>query len=208
MAVFADYLTVSGKSAADSVIKGSRFIGIAIPCATEEDIRSNLGSVSKEYPNATHYCYAAVYGGTSRTEKSSDNGEPSGTAARPIMSVIKGNSLTDTMVVVVRYFGGTLLGTGGLVHAYTEAADAAIKCASIRKMTACSLFSVTLEYSDLNGFNNRCAPLCAVAPEYSYTDRVAVTAAVPAESADAFLQNVAETTERRAKAVPLGTGYR
>ncbi len=208
MAVFADYLTVSGVSAAESVIKGSRFIGIALPCVSEGDIRSNLDSVSEEYPNATHYCYAAVYNGTSRTEKSSDNGEPPGTAAKPIMSVIRGNSLTDTMVVVVRYFGGTLLGTGGLVHAYTEAADASIKCASIKKMTACSLFSVTLEYSDLNGFNNKCAPMCAVPPEYVYTDRVAVTAAVPAESSGAFLLKVAETTERRAKTVPLGDGYR
>ncbi len=208
MAVFADYLTVSGVSAAESVIKGSRFIGISMPCVSEEDICSNLDSVSKEYPSATHYCYAAVYGGTNRTEKSSDNGEPPGTAAKPIMSVIRGSALTDTMVVVVRYFGGTLLGTGGLVHAYTEAADAAIKCASIRKMTACSLFSVTLGYSDLNGFNNKCAPLCAVPPEYTYTDKVAVTAAVPADASEAFLRKVAETTERRAKTVPLGEGYR
>ncbi len=208
MAVFADYLTVSGVSAAESVIKGSRFIGIALPCVSEGDIRSNLDSVSRGYPNATHYCYAAVYGGTNRTEKSSDNGEPSGTAAKPILSVIRGNSLTDTMVVVVRYFGGTLLGTGGLVHAYTEAADAAIKCASIKKMTACALFSVTLGYSDLNGFNSKCAVLCVGPPAYEYTDRVRVTAAVPVDSSDSFLAKVDETTERRAETVPLGEGYR
>lgn len=208
MAVFSDYLTVSGVSKAESVIKGSRFIGICLPCLDEGDIRSNLDNVSRDYQNATHYCYGAVYGGTNRTEKSSDNGEPSGTAAKPILSVIRGNSLTDTMIVVVRYFGGTLLGTGGLVHAYTEAADASIKCASIKKMTACRIFSITLEYSDLNGFNNRCSPLCAVPPSFEYTDKVTAVAAVPIDTSEAFLAKVAETTERRAKTVPLGEGYR
>ena len=101
MALFADYLTISGMSESESRVKGSRFIGIALPCVTESDIQSNLSEVSRRYPNATHYCYAAVYGGTLRTEKSSDNGEPSGTAAKPILSVIKGRDLTDTMVVVV-----------------------------------------------------------------------------------------------------------
>ena len=208
MAVFADYLTVASPSESESRIKGSRFIGIALPCASEEDIRTNLEEVSRRYPNATHYCYAAVYSGTSRTEKSSDNGEPSGTAARPIMSVIKGNSLTDTMVVVVRYFGGTLLGTGGLVHAYTQSANDCIACASIVKRCACSMFRMTLSYPDLNAFNARCRDICAVPPEITYSDTVEITAAVPVGERDRFLQSVADATERRARPVFLGEGYR
>lgn len=208
MSEFSDYLTVSGISVSESTVKGSRFIGIAMPCTCEEDIRSNLKRVQAEFPNATHYCYGAVFGGTNRSERSSDNGEPSGTAAKPILSVIRGNSLTDTMVVVVRYFGGTLLGTGGLVHAYTESAEESIKCASIRRMYACSVFGITLGYSDLNPFNCKCANLCAEPPKYVYEASVSIEAAVPVGKAEEFLAAVSEATERRARVVPLGSGYR
>ena len=208
MSEFSDYFTVSGISVSESSVKGSRFFGIAMPCPDEETIRSNLKRVQTDYPNATHYCYGAVFGGTNRSERSSDNGEPSGTAAKPILSVIRGNSLTDTMVVVVRYFGGTLLGTGGLVHAYTESAEDSIKCASIRKMHACSLFRITLGYSDINPFNSKCAGYCAEPPKYVYEASVDIEAAVPADRADEFISAVSEATGRRAEIVPLGSGYR
>ena len=208
MSEFSDYLTVSGTSVSESSVKGSRFIGIAMPCTDEDNIRSNLKRVQTEYPNATHYCYGAVFGGTNRSERSSDNGEPSGTAARPILSVIRGNSLTDTMVVVVRYFGGTLLGTGGLVRAYSESAEASVKCASIRRMQACSIFGVTLGYPDLNAFNSRCAGYCAEPPKYVYEATVGIEAAVPADRAEEFLAAVSESTGRRAGIVRLGNAYR
>lgn len=207
MALFTDYLTVTQTFESEFTVKGSRFIGIIMPCVTEDDIKRCLAEVSQKYPNATHYCYASVYGGTNRTEKSSDNGEPSGTAARPIMSVIKGNSLTDVIVVVVRYFGGTLLGTGGLVHAYTQGASDAIQCASIVKMTACRIFRVTLGYDAFNGFQAKCRDFCAVPPEIEYSDKVDITAAIPLEKDEAFLQKIAEISERHAKVVPLGERY-
>jgi len=208
MALFADYFTVSGISESESRIKGSRFIGIAMPCEKDTDIQSNLSEVSRRYPNATHYCYAAVYGGTNRTEKSSDNGEPSGTAAKPILSVIKGRELTDTMIVVVRYFGGTLLGTGGLVHAYTQSASDSIECASIVKKSACAIFRITLSYADLNAFNAKCRVMCAIPPEINYEAAVTVTAAVPVGMAEEFSQLLADSTERRAHMERIGDGYR
>jgi len=94
-------------------------------------IKEVLSDISARYPNATHYCYAAVYGGNSRIERFSDNGEPSGTAGRPIMSVLRGSGMSDAICVVVRYFGGTLLGTGGLVVAYREATADALAHAEI-----------------------------------------------------------------------------
>ena len=208
MALFADYLTVSGISESESRIKGSRFIGIAMPCEQDTDIQSNLSEVSRRYPNATHYCYAAVYGGTNRTEKSSDNGEPSGTAAKPILSVIKGRELTDTMIVVVRYFGGTLLGTGGLVHAYTQSASDSIECASIVKKSACAIFRITLSYADLNTFNAKCRGMCTIPPEIIYEEAVTVTAAVPVGMAEEFSHLLADSTERRAHMERIGDGYR
>lgn len=208
MSVFADYLTVPDVSRSEFRIKGSRFIGIAMPCASEEDIRRNLETVSDEYPGATHYCYGAVYGGTDRREKSSDNGEPSGTAARPILSVIRGHGLTDTMVVAVRYFGGTLLGTGGLVHAYTQAAEDALSSAPVRKMVACALFLVTVPYGDLSGFNSRCRGMCVIPPQYEYLDTVRIEAAVPAGDSDLFIEKTQDATDRHAVIVQYGTGYR
>lgn len=208
MALFADYFTVSGISESESRIKGSRFIGIAMSCEKDTDIQSNLSEVSRRYPNATHYCYAAVYGGTLRTEKSSDNGEPSGTAAKPILSVIKGRELTDTMIVVVRYFGGTLLGTGGLVHAYTQSASDSIECASIAKKSACAIFRITLSYADLNTFNAKCRGMCAIPPEITYEEAVTVNAAVPVGMAEEFSQLLADSTERRARMERIGDGYR
>ncbi|MCQ2079209.1 MAG: YigZ family protein [archaeon] len=178
-----------------------------MPCVTEDDIKARLSTVSQRYPNATHYCYACVHGGTSRIEKSSDNGEPSGTAARPIMSVIKGNGLTDVIVVVVRYFGGTLLGTGGLVHAYTQGASDAIACASIVKKTACSVFRVTLGYDAFNGFQAKCRGFCAVEPQCDYSDKVDITVAVALDRVDEFLTRIAEISERHAIVVPLGDRY-
>lgn len=207
MAVFADYLTVTEVSEAEFTVKGSRFIGVILPCSMEQDIRANLDTVEARYPKATHYCYAAVYGGTNRTEKSSDNGEPSGTAAKPILSVIKGNSLTDAMVVVVRYFGGTLLGTGGLVHAYTQGASDAVASASIVRKVACNHFRVTVTYDVFNGFQAKCRGYCAVPPEIEYSDKVDIKVAIPLGSTDEFLQRIDEVSERHAVVVPLGSGY-
>lgn len=207
MVLFIDYLTVSGTAEAEFSVKGSRFIGIILSCATEADIKSNLSSVSVKYPHATHYCYAAVYGGTNRTEKSSDNGEPSGTAARPIMSVLKGNSLTDAMIVVVRYFGGTLLGTGGLIHAYTQGANGALQCASIVKKTACNRYRIIMGYDAFNGFTAKCRNYCAVPPEIEYSDKVEINASVPLALCDEFLAKTDEVSERRASVVYLGEGY-
>ena len=120
MAGIRDYDTITGCCEDEMTLKGSRFIGIIMPCKVEEDIQANLAIVAKRYPNATHYCYAAIFGGSERKEKSSDNGEPSGTAGKPMLMTLRGSELSDLMCIAVRYFGGTLLGTGGLVHAYTE----------------------------------------------------------------------------------------
>lgn len=208
MTVFADYLTVSGTSVSESRIKGSRFIGIAFPCATEDALREGLRTVSEQYPNATHYCYAAVFGGNDRRERSSDNGEPSGTAARPILSVIRGRGLTDTAVAVVRYFGGTLLGTGGLAHAYSGSAEDALSSAVVIMKHACAIYEVRLSYADLGAFNAKCRPMCAVPPEMEYAEDVTVRAAVPITSSDLFEETLSEATSRRARASRISNAYR
>ena len=91
----ADYDTISDTREAEITLKGSRFIGIVMPCPSEGDIQPNLERVSQKYRDATHYCWAAVYDGSSRHERSSDNGEPSGTAGKPILFNLKGSGLSD-----------------------------------------------------------------------------------------------------------------
>lgn len=109
MARISDYDTIAGTRESEMTLKGSRFIGILMPCPREDCIQENIAMVSERYRDATHYCYAAVFNGSERRERSSDNGEPSGTAGKPILFALKGAGISDAMVVVVRYFGGTLL---------------------------------------------------------------------------------------------------
>ena len=182
--------------------------GKRLVCTKRSKIGDDKNGVTVDLKFSDPFSSDAIFGGTNRSERSSDNGEPSGTAAKPILSVIRGNDLTDTMVVVGRYFGGTLLGTGGLVHAYTESAEASVKCASIRRMHACSVYMITLGYPDINPFNSKCANLCAEPPKYTYEASVEIEAAVPVGKAEEFLAAVSEATGRRARIVPKGDGYR
>ena len=107
--------------------KNSRFIGVAGPGASVEEARAFIATVRQKYPDASHHVYAYAVGyGASVTHGMSDDGEPSGTAGRPALAVVRGSGLGDVAVVITRYFGGTKLGTGGLVKAYTETAQAAL----------------------------------------------------------------------------------
>ena len=147
-----DYDTVTGVYEDELTLKGSRFIGIIMPCPDESCIQANIAKVMERYRDATHYCYAAIYNGSEKRERSSDNGEPSGTAGKPILFTLKGAGLSDVMSVVVRYFGGTLLGTGGLVHAYTETSKLALQKVQRTSRRACAVYRFTLDYGYYSQF--------------------------------------------------------
>ena len=202
-----DYDTVSGCCEDEMTLKGSRFIGIVMPCRTEEDIQSNLAVVSKRYPNATHYCYAAVFSGSDRREKSSDNGEPSGTAGKPMLMTLRGTGLSDIMCIVVRYFGGTLLGTGGLVHAYTEATKLALQHVERVSRTACNVYRFTLDYAYYSVFENKCRDLMARRPECDYYQKVDVKVWVRVDDADEFVRRITDLTERHARLIEMPQDY-
>ena len=116
------YSTVCGYGTGEIVEKKSRFIAEVFPVDSEEDVSAQIEKIKKQYWDARHHCWAYVIGRNPGTERMSDDGEPAGTAGKPILEVIRGKGLTDVLIVVTRYFGGTLLGTGGLVRAYTQAA--------------------------------------------------------------------------------------
>lgn len=123
------YITVQHMSPAEIVIKRSRFIGHAKPVETEEEAIAFIEEIRKLHSDATHNCYAYMIGERDQYQKQSDAGEPSGTAGKPILEVIKNRHLKNVVVVVTRFYGGIMLGAGGLVRAYTDGAVAGIDAA-------------------------------------------------------------------------------
>jgi uncharacterized YigZ family protein len=130
--------------------KGSKFIAFAYPVANEEDVKEHLNEIKTRYHDARHHCYAYKIGLSRVSERMNDDGEPPGTAGKPIHGQILSASLTNILIIVVRYFGGTLLGTGGLIQAYKSAAAAAIKQAGIVKETLHDKIDLEFGYPVIN----------------------------------------------------------
>ncbi len=122
------YKTIYENGEGEVIEKKSRFIAIAAPVQSEEEATAFVESIRKKYWDARHHCYAYILGEKKEIRRMSDDGEPTGTAGKPILDLIEGGDLTNTIIVVTRYFGGTLLGTGGLARAYSSAARAARRC--------------------------------------------------------------------------------
>ena len=130
--------------------KGSKFLSFAIPVNTTDEVKEFIKTFKKDYYDARHVCYAYMLGADRKEWRSNDDGEPSGTAGRPIMGQINSRELTNILVVVVRYFGGILLGTGGLTIAYKEATADALNLAEIIEKTVDCEFSIHFEYLHMN----------------------------------------------------------
>ena len=129
------FLTIASPSTGEFRDRGSKFLAYAFPVATEEDWQTSLEQIKKDHPKARHYCFAYRLGLDQNNFRANDDGEPSGTAGRPILGQIDSFGLTNVFVVVVRYFGGTLLGTSGLINAYKlSTQDALEKAAIIEKL--------------------------------------------------------------------------
>ncbi|MER2054786.1 MAG: YigZ family protein, partial [Clostridia bacterium] len=128
------YITVREEASDEVVIMKSRFIGYVAPCETEEDALAFLRRIKEKHRDARHHCYAYVIGLNAGVMRYSDDGEPGGTAGLPMMDVLKNAGAVNCCVVVVRYFGGVLLGTGGLVRAYTLGCKIALESAGLVRM--------------------------------------------------------------------------
>lgn len=144
------YRTIEAVSEAVFTEKRSKFISIALPVRTVEEIKTYLEEYQKKYYDARHVCYAYMLGSDRTVFRANDNGEPSGTAGKPILGQINSNELTDILIIVVRYFGGIKLGTSGLIQAYKHAAALAIEGAVILEKTVDADISFEFEYPFLN----------------------------------------------------------
>ena len=140
------YLTPTGDAEHEIKIKGSRFIGLVYRVESAEEVEVRLDAIRKKEHAATHHCFAWVVGLDREEFKYSDDGEPSGTAGLPIYRVITGRKLKNTLVIVVRYFGGTKLGTGGLTRAYSQAASEVLDKAGVVEQLICRRVKFTVPF--------------------------------------------------------------
>lgn len=144
------YKTIAALAEGIYTEKRSKFIAMALPVRTLEEIKEHLERYQKQYYDARHVCYAYMLGHERKDFRANDNGEPSGTAGKPILGQINSNELTDILIVVVRYFGGIKLGTSGLIQAYKAAAAEAIAHAEIIEKTVDDEVEVAFEYPFMN----------------------------------------------------------
>ena len=144
------YKTIVEPSEGIYTEKRSKFIAIALPVRTIDEIKTHLETYQKKYYDARHVCYAYMLGAMRKDFRANDNGEPSGTAGKPILGQINSNELTDILIIVVRYFGGIKLGTSGLIVAYKAAAAEAIAAATIIEKTVDEEVTVMFEYPFMN----------------------------------------------------------
>lgn len=178
--------------------KKSKFIANVFRVKTEEDVEQRLTEIRKKHYQARHHCYAYVLGERRDKVKCSDDGEPQKTAGVPILAVLNGQEVTDTLIIVTRYFGGTLLGTGGLVRAYTKAAQDGLLNAAVFTKKQAELFSLVLSYEDYNKVERYLAE-CEIKPtEITYLDRVTVKIPVVEKDTESFKTKITNFTQNRA----------
>ena len=186
--------SVRGESYAEYVIKKSKFIARAVHITTEEEAQAYLRDGKNQYWDARHNCYAYQLGENFEKQKSSDDGEPSGTAGKPILEVLKNKSLTNTLIVVTRYFGGIKLGTGGLIRAYGTAAVAALDNAIIEDYIDCRILYLQTDYSFLSATERLLPDFKAVITKRDFADFVSLTVEVPEDKADECLLALRDKT--------------
>lgn len=141
------YKTINATYTEEIKVKKSRFICTLIPITSEDEAKAHIDSIKKEYYNANHSCSAYRIGKSKILERYADDGEPSGTAGMPMLEVLRGEGVTNVLAVVTRYFGGTLLGTGGLVRAYTDATKAAFDVAVVITKKMQRKFLIDVSYT-------------------------------------------------------------
>ena len=144
------YKTIASTSQGIYKEKGSRFVSFAVPISSQEEIKPIIDKIRKEHHEARHHCYAYIIGHERIIWRVNDDGEPSGTAGRPILGQINSFGLTNIIIVVSRYFGGTLLGVSGLINAYRSAAESALRNAELTEKTVNEYYKITYPYISMN----------------------------------------------------------
>ena len=192
------YHTVYRGGLGEIVEKKSRFIAEVFPVTSEEEAMQYLEEARKRYWDARHHCWAYVLGRNPSAERMSDDGEPAGTAGKPILEGIRGRQITDVLVIVTRYFGGTLLGTGGLVRAYTASAAEGLKHSEIITRFHGFKLRIAADYTSLGKIQYLLAQRKICILESVYTDKVELIVLVPDEEEGALFKEIMDGTNGQA----------
>lgn len=182
----------------------SRFIGYAKPAATEEEAMTFVNEIRAKHRDATHNVYAFQIGMQNEIMRSSDDGEPSGTAGRPVLEVIKKEGLSNTAVVVTRYFGGILLGAGGLVRAYSKSAALALEAAGKVIKSPAQSYSLSLGYEQWGKVQNYLAAHHYQLDNILYLEKITAFVTIEKNIEQQFLKDLSELSAGIVEAVPVG----
>jgi len=203
----AQYNTIIEEATGEIVEKKSRFICNLYHVESEEEISQYVEALKKKHYQARHVCYAAILGDSGDGLKYSDDGEPSGTAGRPMLDILKGRGLTYTLACVTRYFGGVLLGTGGLVRAYSDSLNAGLEEAEIVTKTLCRKISFTVDYQTIGKLKYTLGDFEAKVINEEYTSEVNVTVALPEANTERYSKYLVELTGGKIAIEDGGTEY-
>ena len=193
------YKTIYEGGEGELVEKKSRFIATVRPVETEEEALAFIEEMKKKYWDARHNCYVYSVGMNREATRCSDDGEPSGTAGRPMLDVLLGAEVHNICVVVTRYFGGTLLGTGGLVRAYSGAVQEGLSNSTIVEKCLGRQLDITTDYTGIGKIQYILAQNQIITLDTQYTDKVQVSAMVPQEKLDSIVAEITEGTSGRAE---------
>lgn len=188
-----EYRTIGEAARAEFVERRSRFIGRVWPVSSEAAAQAAIADIRKEEWDATHNVYAYLLR-DGQIQRYSDDGEPQGTAGIPVLEVLQKNGVTDCLCVVTRYFGGVLLGAGGLVRAYAHAAALAVRAAGIVRMAPCAVGRVRCDYSQYGRVGPLLEAQGALLRDTAFTDAVTLTVAVPLERLPALTRALTEAS--------------
>ena len=192
------YKTIHVGGEAEIIEKKSRFIATVKPVKSEEEAIAFIETLKKKYWNATHNCFAYVIGEHFQTQRCSDDGEPSGTAGRPMLDVLLGEEIHDVVVVVTRYFGGTLLGTGGLVRAYQSSTKAGLEASKVITKKHGNKIAVQTDYTGLGKIQYILGQRGLTILNTEYTERVALEVLIPAFEVKGVVAEITEGTNGQA----------
>lgn len=193
-----EYLTLAGFGHATLESKQSLFLALAAPVEDESGVAFLLEQIRREHRKANHHVYAYALSPSRQYLKCSDDGEPAGTAGHPILELLNRGGLTDAVVVVTRYFGGTLLGTGGLIRSYGQTAQAALMQAGVKAMVLHTLVTIQLDYSYFGIVQSWLADTAQREAQVQYTDQVSLEVPVKVEDCERFCRALTDLTGAKA----------
>ena len=202
------YKTLLTRASDEFIINKSRFIGYGAPAASEEEALGFLADVRSAHKDASHHCYAYIIGANMGVMRYSDDGEPGGTAGMPIIVVMKARQITNACVVVVRYFGGVLLGAGGLTRAYSQGAATAINAAGVGEVSPTRRYLMEVPYPMLGRVEYLLKSLPVIVEDKQFSDAIVMTLIVRARDDEAFLSAVTSGTDGRIEPIFMGEMYK